>query len=106
MDCETPAGHLGLMTCYDIRFPWLSDLLRGRGAQMLTYPSAFTVETGAFSTPRPHPAPCVCLDGCLRQSFASPRLSFVKSVLRRQSTLGSAPQSASSRDSGVPTRMT
>lgn len=88
MDCETPAGHLGLMTCYDIRFPWLSDLLRGRGAQMLTYPSAFTVETGAFSTLRPHPAPCVCLDGCLRQSFASPGLSFCQLCFAQAKHIG------------------
>lgn len=54
--CDTPAGRLGLMTCYDIRFPWLSDLLRGRGAEILTYPSAFTVKTGAalHSLPAPY----------------------------------------------------
>lgn len=46
--CDTPAGRLGLMTCYDLRFPWLSDTLRGQGgAEILTYPSAFTVKTGA-----------------------------------------------------------
>lgn len=43
----TPAGILGLMVCYDLRFPWLSDHLRfQRGCDMLSYPSAFTVATG------------------------------------------------------------
>ena len=47
--CDTPAGRLGLMTCYDLRFPWLSDMLRGQGgAEILSYPSAFTVKTGVF----------------------------------------------------------
>lgn len=47
--CDTPAGRLGLMTCYDLRFPWLSDVLRGQGgAEILTYPSAFTVKTGVY----------------------------------------------------------
>lgn len=47
VSCNTPAGRVGLMTCYDIRFPWLSDMLRGQeDAEILTYPSAFTVKTG------------------------------------------------------------
>ncbi len=42
-----PIGALGLLTCYDLRFPEPSLALRRRGAQILTYPSAFTVRTGA-----------------------------------------------------------
>ncbi|GAA5957436.1 hypothetical protein JCM3765_001137 [Sporobolomyces pararoseus] len=42
----TPIGKLGLMTCYDLRFPELSLSLRRRGAELLCYPSAFTVKTG------------------------------------------------------------
>ncbi|GAA5922750.1 carbon-nitrogen hydrolase family protein [Sporobolomyces koalae] len=42
----TPVGTLGLMTCYDLRFPELSLSLRRQGAQLLCYPSAFTVKTG------------------------------------------------------------
>ncbi|XP_023345807.1 nitrilase and fragile histidine triad fusion protein NitFhit isoform X2 [Eurytemora carolleeae] len=42
----TPIGSLGLGICYDIRFPELSSGLRAQGAEILTYPSAFTVPTG------------------------------------------------------------
>lgn len=34
------------MICYDLRFPELSLELRKKGADILTYPSAFTVKTG------------------------------------------------------------
>ncbi|KAJ3370233.1 hypothetical protein GGF31_004291 [Allomyces arbusculus] len=40
-------GQLGLAICYDIRFPALSATLRSRGANILTFPSAFTEPTGA-----------------------------------------------------------
>ncbi|GFR42671.1 hypothetical protein Agub_g3482, partial [Astrephomene gubernaculifera] len=44
----TPAGPLGLTTCYDLRFPELfAHLTWERGAQILAVPSAFTVVTGA-----------------------------------------------------------
>ena len=35
------------MTCYDMRFPEVSLSLRRQGAQLLTYPSAFAIRTGA-----------------------------------------------------------
>lgn len=44
---STPLGKLGLLTCYDLRFPEPSLSLRRQGAQLLTYPSAFTLRTGA-----------------------------------------------------------
>ncbi|XP_069375279.1 deaminated glutathione amidase isoform X2 [Paralichthys olivaceus] len=44
---QTPIGKLGLGICYDLRFPELSLALRRHGADVLTYPSAFTVATGA-----------------------------------------------------------
>ncbi|XP_076618748.1 ntrilase and fragile histidine triad fusion protein NitFhit [Colletes latitarsis] len=44
---STPIGKLGLSICYDMRFPELSLTLRNMGAQILTYPSAFTYQTGA-----------------------------------------------------------
>ncbi len=34
------------MICYDLRFPELSLELRKKGADILTFPSAFTVKTG------------------------------------------------------------
>ncbi|KAM4664034.1 deaminated glutathione amidase isoform 2-T4 [Discoglossus pictus] len=42
----TPAGKVGLGVCYDLRFPELSLALTQEGAELLTYPSAFTVTTG------------------------------------------------------------
>jgi diadenosine tetraphosphate (Ap4A) HIT family hydrolase len=43
---DTPAGPLSLSICYDLRFPELSILQRKQGANILTYPSAFTNATG------------------------------------------------------------
>ncbi|KAM9827802.1 deaminated glutathione amidase [Neosynchiropus ocellatus] len=44
---QTPIGKVGLGICYDIRFPELSCALQRKGAEILTFPSAFTVATGA-----------------------------------------------------------
>ncbi|SPO29461.1 probable NIT2 - nitrilase [Ustilago trichophora] len=44
---QTAIGKVGLLTCYDLRFPEPSLALRRQGAQVITYPSAFTVRTGA-----------------------------------------------------------
>lgn len=44
---DSPVGKLGLCTCYDLRFPEQSLLLRQKGSQILAYPSAFTLKTGA-----------------------------------------------------------
>lgn len=43
---KTPFGMLGLMICYDLRFPELALALRQQGADILTAPSAFTETTG------------------------------------------------------------
>ncbi|GAA5972620.1 hypothetical protein JCM11641_002940 [Rhodosporidiobolus odoratus] len=43
---DTAVGKIGLLTCYDLRFPEVSLSLRRRGAQLITYPSAFTTRTG------------------------------------------------------------
>ena len=43
---NTPFGNIGLMVCYDLRFPELALTLRNRGANILTAPSAFTFTTG------------------------------------------------------------
>ncbi|SCU96294.1 LAFA_0G05556g1_1 [Lachancea sp. 'fantastica'] len=42
----TPVGKLGPAICFDIRFPELSLRLRSNGAEILCFPSAFTVKTG------------------------------------------------------------
>ncbi len=44
---DTPFGKLGLMVCYDLRFPEQAIALRQQGAQILTAPSAFTYLTGS-----------------------------------------------------------
>ncbi|XP_071502420.1 nitrilase and fragile histidine triad fusion protein NitFhit-like [Diadema antillarum] len=43
---QTPVGKIGMGICYDIRFPEFSLTLAKQGAEILTYPSAFTVPTG------------------------------------------------------------
>ena len=43
---KTPFGNIGLMICYDLRFPELAVKLRSQGANILTAPSAFTFTTG------------------------------------------------------------
>lgn len=44
---ETPVGKLGLGICYDVRFPELGISLAKSGADLLAYPSSFTVPTGS-----------------------------------------------------------
>ncbi len=43
---KTPFGNIGLMVCYDLRFPELALTLRSQGAHLLTAPAAFTYTTG------------------------------------------------------------
>jgi deaminated glutathione amidase len=43
---KTPFGHIGMMVCYDLRFPELALKLRAQGANILTAPAAFTYTTG------------------------------------------------------------
>lgn len=43
---DTPAGRLGLVICYDLRFPGLFQRLRDMGAELISVPAAFTYKTG------------------------------------------------------------
>lgn len=43
---KTPIGNVGLQVCYDLRFPEISKVQREMGADVLTFPSAFTLKTG------------------------------------------------------------
>lgn len=43
---KTPFGNIGMMVCYDLRFPELALTLRAQNAQILTAPAAFTYTTG------------------------------------------------------------
>ena len=43
---KTPFGDIGLMVCYDLRFPELALRLRAKGVRILTAPAAFTFTTG------------------------------------------------------------
>lgn len=43
---DTEFGKVGMMVCFDIRFPTLAVKLRELGADIFTAPSAFTYQTG------------------------------------------------------------
>ncbi|ODV87316.1 hypothetical protein CANARDRAFT_26726 [[Candida] arabinofermentans NRRL YB-2248] len=43
---STAIGNVGFGICYDLRFPELALRLRTLGAEILTYPSAWTMKTG------------------------------------------------------------
>ncbi|KAL2162517.1 hypothetical protein VTH06DRAFT_7431 [Thermothelomyces fergusii] len=43
---DTPLGKVGSTICFDLRFPEISIALKRLGADIITYPSAFTVPTG------------------------------------------------------------
>lgn len=45
-DLHFTLWQVGLAVCYDLRFPEMSLALSREGAEILTYPSAFTVTTG------------------------------------------------------------
>lgn len=44
---KTPLGKLGIVICYDIRFPELIRQLSEQGLEILLVPAAFTARTGA-----------------------------------------------------------
>jgi predicted amidohydrolase len=43
---DTPFGRLGVMVCYDLRFPELVRHMQDSGVEVLAVPSAFTALTG------------------------------------------------------------
>jgi predicted amidohydrolase len=43
---DTPWGTIGLMICFDIRFPMLAMRLRKQGARLFVVPAAFNTTTG------------------------------------------------------------
>lgn len=43
---QTPFGTMGLMICYDLRFPELARLLVDKGAKAIFVPGAFNMTTG------------------------------------------------------------
>ncbi|MGB5737226.1 MAG: carbon-nitrogen hydrolase family protein, partial [Thiohalocapsa sp.] len=43
---DTPFGRLGVIVCYDLRFPELARRMQDSGLEVLAVPSAFTARTG------------------------------------------------------------
>lgn len=43
---ETPFANVGVIICYDLRFPELSRLLVEKGAELIVVPGAFNMTTG------------------------------------------------------------
>lgn len=48
---KSPIGLLGLAICYDLRFPKLALKQREMGAEIIMYPSAWTMKTGLHFQP-------------------------------------------------------
>ena len=46
LEVDNEIYHLGMMVCFDLRFPALAQRLRQAGANLLSAPSAFTYLTG------------------------------------------------------------
>ena len=46
LEANNEVYHLGMMVCFDLRFPALAQRLRQAGADLLSAPSAFTYLTG------------------------------------------------------------
>ncbi|TVQ85243.1 MAG: carbon-nitrogen hydrolase family protein [Chromatiaceae bacterium] len=44
--CDSPFGRLGVMVCYDLRFPELTRAMLDQGLEILAMPAAFTALTG------------------------------------------------------------
>ena len=45
---ETPWGKMGIVVCYDIRFPELARILAQKGIQILFVPAAFNQQVGSL----------------------------------------------------------
>ncbi|KAK3942805.1 carbon-nitrogen hydrolase [Diplogelasinospora grovesii] len=43
---QTPVGKVASTICFDLRFPEITLALKRQGAEIITFPSAFTVPTG------------------------------------------------------------
>ena len=43
---DSSLGRIGSTICYDLRFPWLYQVLREKGSQVILVPAAFFLETG------------------------------------------------------------
>lgn len=43
---DTEVGRIGSAICFDLRFPEISLALKSQGADIILYPSAFTIPTG------------------------------------------------------------
>ena len=91
-------GVVGMLTCYDLRFPEPSLLLRKQGAQILTYPAAFTMRTGEAHWGTPtlsallppiHPL-------CEHSHFPPAQFFFFFGVQRSFSALGQSKPSVTS----------
>lgn len=78
---DTPIGKVGMLICYDIRFPEAAIWLKKQGAQIITYPSAFSVSTGQahweiLNRSRAIENQCYIISGAQQGSHNAKRASF------------------------------
>jgi predicted amidohydrolase len=83
---KTPFGTIAPTVCYDIRFPIFYNHLRNLGAQIITVPSAFTVETGSahweiLIRSRAIENSCYVIGACQSGVHASGRETYGHSII-------------------------
>lgn len=70
---ETAVGKVGMAICFDLRFPEIALRLKRLGAEVLLYPSAFTVPTGKAhweALLRGRAIECQCYVSCVPFPFS------------------------------------
>jgi len=84
---DTAVGKVGMAICFDLRFPEIALRLKRLGAEVLLYPSAFTVPTGKAhweALLRGRAIECQCYVSCDDSfKFKSPRLLSIAGGVER-----------------------
>lgn len=79
-----------MLTCYDLRFPEGALILRSRGAEVITYPSAWAVDTGVHWGADLLPSEVTRLN-CFAESLLKARAIENQSYLLAAAQVGAHP---------------
>lgn len=83
---DTPIGKIGLIVCYDIRFPELTRQLFMKNVDIIAVPTAFTAKTGAphwenLTRCRAIENQCYIAAACQTGTHANERISYGHSCI-------------------------